>query len=363
MTFSWNLRKYRNGDEQAILELLNIVFRSWGSLEYWEWKFKKNPAGSPIIWLAECGARVIGHCSIIPIRMKVGNSYVIGGLTCDLATHPDYEGKGIFSSLLNRCIMDAAENDIILTWGFAAAHLGPVYKRYQRIGHICFLNRMIKVLDWEPLLTRYVSNRYLVHAIARVLSKLRRSKPACENSIIIKEISHFDDNIGIFWQEISQHFTIIVERDQEYLNWKYVDQPENEFTIYLAVEKNKILGYSVLCKTRHEDLTIGNIVDILGFGDHRNVVGSLIFRSLEHFRKSGVSMVNCTIPEKHPYKSILSEAGFITDPLRRSAIYASINLPGSRIDEKEVYTQALKLSQSSFLKEKKNWFIMIGDGD
>jgi len=81
MGFSWNLRKYRNGDEQAIFELLNIAYGKWHSLEYWKWKYKKNPAGSPIIWLAEHNNKIISHYGIIPIRMKVGNTYMTGSFS------------------------------------------------------------------------------------------------------------------------------------------------------------------------------------------------------------------------------------------------------------------------------------------
>ncbi len=147
--FSWNLRKYREGDELSIVDLLNTVFRKWRGLAYRKWWYKQNPAGSPIIWLAEHDNKIIG------------NTYLTGSFSCDAATHPEYQGKRVFSSVVNRCYQDAAENNIPLTYGLANINLGPPYKRYEWRGHISFITNMIKVLNWEPLLSRYIHNKSL----------------------------------------------------------------------------------------------------------------------------------------------------------------------------------------------------------
>lgn len=362
MGFSWNLRKCQDGDEQAIFELLNAAFGKWHSLEYWEWWYKKNPAGSPVIWLAEYENKIIGHYGIIPKRMKVGNSYMTGSFSCDAATHPEFQGRGVFSSVVNRCYIDAAENDIPLTCGFANVHLGPTYKRYEWRGNICFIDTLIKVLNWEPLLIRYIHNKFLVHAAAQVLEKIHRSRSVNE-SLKIERISRFDERINRFWSEISRQFEILVIRDQRYLNWRYVEHPEKDYTIYIAVKDHRILGYCVLSEEQGENLRRGYIVDILGFQNHCNVVNYLLHRAIKYFEEHNVDIVKCSMLEKHPYKSIFKKAGFVTYPRHRLALYATINLKGSRIDEKAAYSQALILSQNHFLKEKRNWFMMHGDSD
>ena len=225
--FSWKIRKYRVGDEQAIVELLNIAFPRWHSLEYWKWKYKRNPAGSPVIWLAEHDNKIVGHYGIIPVRMKVGNTYLTGSFACDAATHPKYQGRGVFSSIVNRCYADAAQNDLPMTYGFARYQLGPTYKRYEWRGHICYMIHMIKVLNWTPLLSRYIRNGFLIRTITRILGQMSRSESS-DGGLKIERISRFDERINEFWEEISKHFKIIVERNQRYMNWRYVDHPEKE---------------------------------------------------------------------------------------------------------------------------------------
>jgi hypothetical protein len=43
-------------------------------------------------------------------------------------------------------------------------------------------------------------------------------------------------------------------RDKEYLNWRYVDVPDVDYTIYLAEEGEEICGYIVLRCVNEEGL-------------------------------------------------------------------------------------------------------------
>jgi GNAT superfamily N-acetyltransferase len=357
------LRRYRVGDEQAIVHLLNTAFsRGWGTLEHWKWKYTENPAGSPIIWLAEYNNKIVGHYGIIPIVMKIGNSYVTGSLSCDAATHPEYQGRGVFSSIVNRAYLDAAKKGMHFTYGFSNTRLGPTYKRYERMGHICFLIRMIKVLDWEPLLARVIHNRFLVSATALALRRIRRPRSRTE-PLTIETVANFDQRINALWEKISRNFKIIVRRDQIYLNWRYSAVPAKKYTIHAAVKDNKILGYTVLTQEQTRIGKLGLIVDILGYEDRWNVIGHLINRAVEFFEQQDVHGISCMMSEQHPYAPFFRRAGFITYPRRDAALYAAINLPGLPIDERGIYSQALLLSQNSFLREKSRWFMMYGDGD
>ena len=362
MVFSCTLRRYRDGDEQSIIELLDAALGQRYSLEYWKWKYTRNPAGPPFIWLAEYDDRIIGHYAFIPIAMKVGNAYVSGSLACDAAIHPDYQGQGVFSSIVNRSCLDAGENGIPITYGFANTNLGATYRRYERMGQICLLIRMVRVLDWESVLARYIHNECLASATEAVLRKFRRSKYP-ESTITIEHVDRFDERIDAFWERISSSFNVIARRNQRYLNWRYVDHPEKDYTIYAAMKDRTILGYCALAREEWHNLRVGVIVDIIGFQDYRNVVPSLIDRAVNWFEEQDAEAIGSMMSDQHPYARLFAKAGFIRYPSRNTALYATVNLPGSPIDQKEVYSQALLLSQNRLLKKKSNWFIMQGDSD
>lgn len=361
MDFSWNIRKYQDGDEQAIVELLNMAFGKWHGLEYWKWMYKKNPAGSPIVWLAEHDNKIISHFGLVPIRMKVGNTYMTACYGADGATHPDYQGKGVYTSVWARCNLDPAENGIPLRIIFPNRKLG-MYKR-ERKGQICLFGSMTKVLNWKSLLRWHTHNKgFPVNTSAHAIVRTPNSKTE-HVDFEIEKVSAFDERVNVFWEEISKYFQIIVRRDKRYLNWRYTEHPENEYSIYLALERQKILGYCVLREMQEGNLSIGRIADIIGFEDHLNVVGHLIQKALTCFKEHNLDIAQSSISEKHPYKPIFRKAGFIPYPRPKFALGCAINLPGTIIEGEAAYSEALLLSQNPFLKKKSNWFMMLGDFD
>ena len=332
-----------------------------------EVEVKENPAGSSIVWLAEYAGKIIGHYGIIPVPMKMGNSYVMGSFSTDAATHPMYQGQRVFSSLVNRAYLDVAENGIPLTYGVPQVRLGPVYKRYERAGHICYMRYMVKILNWNAALGRYIDNELVTGTISHLLQNIHRLMSPPDESVGIEEISRFDNGIDRFWSEVSQRFTVIVRRDQTRLNWRYADHPEDKHTICTAVKDNRILGYCVLKigpgkgRRKQENLRVGFVVDLLGIEE--GIIGCLVRWAANWFEEHDVDVIACTMSEGHPYQRAFRSAGFVTYPLRNVALKASINLPGTSIDERQTYSQALVLSQNYLLRNRRNWFMVFpGDG-
>jgi len=368
---SWTLRRYREGDEHAIVELARRfpAFGTGYTLDYWNWKYKRNPAGSSIIWLAERDGQIIGHYSLVPVLLKVGNAYVRGAFGSDAATHPNHQGQGVYSDLVNRCSLDAADHDIPISYGLSQVNLGPTYKRYERIGHICFMTHLIKVLDWKAALDRYIENEFAKSAISSILRMILRPRTPPSHNMQIEEVSRFDDRVDEFWTEISERFTVIVRRDQKYLNWRYVDHPGQKYTVYAAVNGHRVLGYCAVRigtargRRREKVLSVAFIDDILALDCE--IVGSLVRSTVSRFEEQGVDAIACTMSQGHAYRAAFMKAGFVTFLRRFSdinlALYAAVNLPGTSIDQERAYSQSLILSQSHFLKERRNWFLMSGD--
>ena len=74
------LRTFREGDERAINEAFNSVFRQRRSLEEWGWKFPPWPRPRTII-LAFADGELIAHNAGVPARIQL-NGAVVGALQC-----------------------------------------------------------------------------------------------------------------------------------------------------------------------------------------------------------------------------------------------------------------------------------------
>jgi N-acetylglutamate synthase-like GNAT family acetyltransferase len=96
------IREATRSDVPAIVTLLK---QSLGeslmpkSEEYWRWKHIDNPFGASPVLLAWDGSKLVGVRAFMRWRWKLGTSTREAVRAVDTATHPDYQGKGIFSKL------------------------------------------------------------------------------------------------------------------------------------------------------------------------------------------------------------------------------------------------------------------------
>jgi len=70
MTHTFQIRHYREGDEDQILNLRQRVFGNLDPMRLrsstWRWQFRHNPAGKALCALAEDHGRIVGQYAVIP---------------------------------------------------------------------------------------------------------------------------------------------------------------------------------------------------------------------------------------------------------------------------------------------------------
>ena len=107
------VRTYRSGDAPRVLDLLQASFGTWPGrrvaahdrpAEFFSWKHERNPHGRSFIVLAEAEGRPIGMRAYMLWPLVAGGERVGAVQAVDLATHPDYRGKGVNSELTKRAI-------------------------------------------------------------------------------------------------------------------------------------------------------------------------------------------------------------------------------------------------------------------
>src|SRR5439155_2421485 len=100
----WRVERYREGDEQAVLDLFRTVFGHSRSLEHWRWQFKGNPYGGPFVSLARReDDGTVGSYSVMPVMLNVMGTAVLGCQSVDTAVHPDHRGQRVFEQTASDC--------------------------------------------------------------------------------------------------------------------------------------------------------------------------------------------------------------------------------------------------------------------
>jgi len=355
---NWSIRAYREADEEAILELWKAVYpereyndKQW--MRWWRWMYKENPSGAPVIWFAEANGKLVGQYAIIRVKMKIGNKVIIGAQSLDTVTHPEYRHKGVFQTLAKKTYEQAANEGVHIVYGFPNQYSYPGFIRRLDWFDIATTQTLLKVLYWGNITKKRVRNRFLSSILAPAINLVsneilfRTQKTSFVQGLEIAQISSFDERVNEFWAEISGQYQIMVVRNKDYLNWRYVNIPDANYLIYVAEIAGKIYGYLVFQCTQTEQTKVGNIFDILAQSE--KIAQHLISKAIEHCKQERVDTIYCSMIANNLYLKAFRKNGFVSLPFVKGSKFCA-------------YSSSPNIPKE-FLKDPKNWVVQIGDSD
>lgn len=355
----WSPRAYKEEDENKIFELVKAVHpeitydkKEWIKRREWEYD---NPAGNPITWLADHDGKLAGYYAIMPVMMKVGDETIVGSQSVDTMTHPKYRRQGIFETLANKTYTRAGEVGVSIVYGFPNKYSYPGFVKKLDWFDISPIQTAIKPLNTKNILTKYIKSNLLLK-IGEVIGTFTinlfymTKKPPEVDGLTITKIESFDDRINDFWAEFSKDYDVLVTRTKERLNWRYVNPPNKEYTIYLAERDEKICGYMVLGCRETRNLLSGYILDLVVPLNKIEILHCLVSRAIAEFKESGADIIFFTMIGDNRYYKILKRNGFIFSRfiIKRSRFIARVNTD--------------KISKS-YLEDSNHWFVQLGDSD
>lgn len=130
----WSVREATADDDAGLGALFRVVFGFDRGKEHYHWKFRDNPAGPPIIALAEAEGKIVGQYALWPTQLRLGAELVSGAQSLDTMTHPDFRGQGMFTVLAEECMRYAAKRGVEALYGFPNDSSQPGF---------------IRKLDWD----------------------------------------------------------------------------------------------------------------------------------------------------------------------------------------------------------------------
>lgn len=73
---------------------------SVGSSAHYKWKFRDYPATPPSFeYVGGSGGRLVAYYAALPYRYRIDGEFRHVGMVCDVMTHPDWRGKGLFTAI------------------------------------------------------------------------------------------------------------------------------------------------------------------------------------------------------------------------------------------------------------------------
>jgi len=231
------IRKYREGDEHRILETFNTVFRQEcgpdfvaRGLDFWRWQFERNPAGTQILLAVAEDGTVASQYTAIPQLADTVHGQQRWVHVVDSMTHPDYrqglKREGLFATLGRMFTADYDEHGNEMGYGF------PV-RMAERIGR--------RLLDYSLLRTV----EYWLRAPDAAL-------PSAPADVRLEHNANFPVTTDALWHDSLPSTPCAVRKDQRYLQWRYVDHPEQREYVRITAWRGASLTGVMVLRPRHE---------------------------------------------------------------------------------------------------------------
>jgi len=131
-------RQGARDDADGIFDVVSTAFKLPPSDSKWEIRRREAFEHPELFRVLELGGRVVSVVRILRQRVAVGGSFVIKGDVGQVSTHPDFQGRGLMTELMNDCV------EWMRAEGFDISRLGGLVHFYSRFGYEPFPRRYIE---------------------------------------------------------------------------------------------------------------------------------------------------------------------------------------------------------------------------
>ena len=313
----------------------------------WEWMYvdsARRLQTQPMVWLAKDQEKIVGHMGVQFMKLKLPNHELLTGWFVDTMVLEDYRTTGLGAQILLR-----AEEDMPMA--LSLGQTAEARKMLESLGwkKVCplrihvFMNNPYRVLrgKFPPGIDRLAATYFGWN------SSRKRALQASRNQLIpTRRIERFGETHDALWNRMRQDVSCLAVRDSDFLNWKYLDQPDQTYDCWEVLQNERIIGILVT-KTESESkaypyrrLHWVDLVCDLSAKTLDSVIGACIAKSQEQGVDAiSIHMTNKRIEEK------LVQHGFVQRPETRY-LYAS---------------RGLVESHPNFAHQE--WMVTLGDSD
>ncbi len=327
----------KHGDD--VIGFWKSLFPAWNEAKY-KFFYQNNPQGEAITFLVRHDDfdLPLGAISLFPRRVMIeGRPYTVG-MGGDLAVSPDHRRRGLAMGLRKSIMDHMDEGSLAFLYGTPNDRSARITVRagYKIIGKACTMVKVLKSQDYTRRLLKvgFLSKpaAWPIDTVLRLKSREGRYPLAGDYGIEI--VTEFDHRIDDLWIAARENYPVIGERTSDILNWRFGQNPYNDFTGFLLVNKqnNSLAGYIVY---RNSDLGV-HISDFFP-RDFEQSAGMLLAAFVRYMRAQGEARLSFYYLGLKRVQELFESFGFVPRHDKRSLIvythetadyYQCVNNPG-----------------------------------
>jgi len=313
-----------------------------------KWQFLFYTVSDSIVEIAfdEEKNKVAAIYAMSCARFKIGTEILVGCQSLDTITDIDYRGLGLFINLAKSVYEKAEKSNAAFVYGFPNGNSIKGFKKWLEW----------QILDPVPFLIKPLKSKYFTNKIKglQFLPSFNLSFSSYrekENYKII-ENNNFPEEVNFIWKQFSKNIEVAIERDKKYLDWRYIQKPNENYKIAHCYSKdNKLLGFVVYTIKEKHNGKIAYIMELLYDLKEAKAGVLLLNYATSMIKKENADCILSWCLEHSPNYGIYKKSFFINLPEK----YRPIELHfGARVFQEKC---------KSVVSKRENWFLSYSDSD
>lgn len=240
----------------------------------WEWQFHKNPCRNKCITTLWDGDTLVALNALTPAYALLKQEKTLVALSGTTMARDDHRGASL--QLIREC---AEQNrDIQMIYAFPnknAINSALRWHGHTHVGDIAFWSCSPRSITIDPR---------------------------------IRKITEFSELHGMLYAQIAEEYTFIKMRTEEFLNWRFVQNPVIDYEIYEYTDGTSPLGYAVLDEYIENGQKQLQVIDYVAIS--KDVLYALFSYAINASFEKGCSLIKTwmTVPK---YEEIMRDLGFV----------------------------------------------------
>ncbi|PTM08488.1 MAG: hypothetical protein DA407_07940 [Bacteroidetes bacterium] len=312
------------------------------------WQFFDNTSSNSFVTIAfdDEKKKPAAIYAVSCVKFKVGDTTSIGTQSLDTITDIDYRGQGFFIKLAKDVYSKAQDSGMALVYGFPNGNS---------------IHGFAKKLEWTvldplPFLIKPLKSQYFTKKIKalRFLPniKLSLSKFRFSGNYLLKAENHFPDEVNKIWEIFSSNIEVAVVRDKAYLDWRYIQKPNEDYKILHCWDKKETyLGFVIYAVKEKHNGSIGYIMELMYDLKQPKSGEHLLSYAVDNMKKEGADCILSWCLEHSPNYNIYKKEFFLYMPEKIRPI------------ELHFGVRSLQKSNEEIIGDRKNWYISYSDSD
>jgi ribosomal protein S18 acetylase RimI-like enzyme len=267
------VRPFAPEDLPAVLHLLDASLGGGPAgrrpPEFFRWKHLESPFGPSFMLVAADGERLVGLRAFMRWRFNADGRTVEAARPVDTATHPDYQGMGIFTRL-TRELLDAVAGEVDLVFNTPNAKSGPGYLKlgWHEVGRMPVAVRVRR----PGRLAGELAGRVAASAAGRELRPVDAGQglpaPVPARAVPVRRVLARDAEVQqLLAREPAGATGLRTPRDVAYLRWRYGAAPLLGYHAVTVERDGQLAGLAVFRVRRRGGLWESTIAEVLAGGD------------------------------------------------------------------------------------------------